>query len=123
MFKVLLTITVLHKKRPDLIPVLDNQAIFGAYMNPHWPQQLSSQYSVKSLSLVEQALDWITFDLLRVENTAAWSQLQVIEPSRSLIEIFDCVWWGYFRKLEPVKYHLAAQPALQPTPTTQRVLR
>jgi hypothetical protein len=28
---------VLHKKRPRLIPILDNQAIFGAYMNPHWP--------------------------------------------------------------------------------------
>ena len=28
---------VLHKKRPGLIPVLDNQA-FGAYMNPNWPQ-------------------------------------------------------------------------------------
>lgn len=25
---------VLHKKRPDLVPMLDNQAIFGAYMNP-----------------------------------------------------------------------------------------
>jgi hypothetical protein len=24
----------LHKKRPSLIPILDNQAIFGAYMNP-----------------------------------------------------------------------------------------
>jgi hypothetical protein len=29
---------VLHKKRPELIPILDNQAIFGAYMNPHWPE-------------------------------------------------------------------------------------
>ena len=26
---------VLHKKRPDLIPILDNEAIFGAYMNPN----------------------------------------------------------------------------------------
>ena len=28
---------VLHKKRPRLIPILDDQAIFGAYMNPRWP--------------------------------------------------------------------------------------
>jgi hypothetical protein len=27
----------LHKKHPRLIPILDNQAIFGAYMNPRWP--------------------------------------------------------------------------------------
>jgi Family of unknown function (DUF6308) len=31
----------LHKKRPALIPVLDNQAIFGAYMNPNWPERRS----------------------------------------------------------------------------------
>ena len=32
---------VLHKKRPALIPILDNQAIFGAYMNPLWPERPS----------------------------------------------------------------------------------
>ena len=31
----------LHKKRPALIPILDNQAIFGAYMNPSWPERRS----------------------------------------------------------------------------------
>jgi UDP:flavonoid glycosyltransferase YjiC (YdhE family) len=30
----------LHKKRPALIPILDNQAIFGAYMNPLWPESV-----------------------------------------------------------------------------------
>jgi putative NADH-flavin reductase len=29
---------VLHKKRPKLKPILDNEAIFGAYMNPKWPE-------------------------------------------------------------------------------------
>ena len=33
---------VLHKKRPKLIPILDNEAIFGAYMNPKWPEKLAS---------------------------------------------------------------------------------
>ena len=27
-----------HKKRPKLIPILDDEAIFGAYMNPKWPE-------------------------------------------------------------------------------------
>jgi hypothetical protein len=31
-----------HKKRPKLIPILDNEAIFGAYMNPKWPEKLAS---------------------------------------------------------------------------------
>src|SRR5215475_12931669 len=34
---------VLHKKRPSLIPILDNQAIFGAYLDPRWPTRRSSQ--------------------------------------------------------------------------------
>jgi Family of unknown function (DUF6308) len=39
---------VLHKKRPALIPVLDNEAIFGAYMSPSWPEQRASMDSVYS---------------------------------------------------------------------------
>jgi hypothetical protein len=35
-----------HKKRPKLIPILDNEAIFGAYMNPKWPEKLASTDSV-----------------------------------------------------------------------------
>ena len=36
-FGASLATKVLHKKRPDLIPILDNQAIFGAYMSATWP--------------------------------------------------------------------------------------
>jgi hypothetical protein len=50
---------VLHKKRPDLIPILDNEAIFGAYMNPRWPDQRASQDSVYGSSRIREALDWI----------------------------------------------------------------
>jgi hypothetical protein len=100
---------VLHKKRPDLIPILDNQAIFGAYMNPKWPEQLSLQDSIKSQSQIEQALNWIRFDLLRPENANVWPMLKNIEPIHSLIQIFDSVWWMYFRSKEA-----PGQPAKQP---------
>lgn len=33
---------VLHKKRPKLILILDNEAIFGACTNPKWPEKLAS---------------------------------------------------------------------------------
>ena len=46
---------VLHKKRPRLIPILDNQAIFGAYMNPRWPQAPSLAESVKALPRIREA--------------------------------------------------------------------
>ena len=71
---------VLHKKRPSLIPVLDNQAIYGAYMNPDWPQKLARTNSIKDQNTICNALDWIAFDLNRPENAAAWISLQPLEP-------------------------------------------
>jgi hypothetical protein len=102
-FAASLATKVLHKKCPGLIPILDNQAIFGAYMNRYWPEHKSSQDSVKSAYRIEEALDWITVDLLREENQATWPRLQSIEPRRTLIQLFDSVWWMHFRKLEPAR--------------------
>jgi len=93
---------VLHKKRPDLIPILDNQAIFGAYMNPDWPQKLARTDSIKRQDWICSALDWITFDLNRPENNSAWNSLHSIEPARSRIQLFDSVWWMYFRTIQPM---------------------
>ncbi len=102
-FAASLATKLLHKKRPALIPILDNQAIFGAYLNPAWPTHRSSQDSVKDLNRIMSALNQITFDLTRPENIPVWEQLQQIEPHLTRIEIFDSIWWMYFRKLEPVK--------------------
>jgi hypothetical protein len=93
---------VLHKKRPDLIPILDNQAIFGAYMNPEWPQKPASTSSIKNKNWILKALDWIAFDVNRPENDDVWSSLHTIEPVRSRIQLFDSVWWMYFRMTQPV---------------------
>lgn len=94
---------VLHKKRPQLIPILDNQAIFGAYMNPNWPQRRSSTESVYAVGRIREALDWIVSDLTRLENENAWRVLGGVEPRRTRIELFDSVWWMYFRRTEPVR--------------------
>ncbi len=91
-----------HKKRPRLIPILDNQAIFGAFMNPLWPEKRSSMDTIKAVPRINEALDWIAADLTRPENTAVWPELEAIEPERSRIELFDMIWWMYFRRVEPV---------------------
>jgi hypothetical protein len=93
---------VLHKKRPTLIPILDNQAIFGAYMNPSWPAQRSSADSIYAVARIADAIESIAYDLTRVENRDAWRALAEIEERRSRIELFDMVWWMYFRDIEPV---------------------
>ncbi len=86
----------LHKKRPALIPVLDNMAIFGAYMNPLWPSRPALGDTVKAVPRIKEALDWITADVTRSENRTVWERLQEMEPERSRIELFDMVWWMYF---------------------------
>ena len=101
---------VLHKKRPALIPVLDNQAIFGAYMNAQWPDSRSRADSVWAIGTVRDALERISYDLTRAENAAAWVGLQSVEPERSAIELLDMVWWSYFRRLEPVGSGVVAVP-------------
>jgi hypothetical protein len=94
---------VLHKKRPALIPILDNQAVFGAYMNPEWPQKPAIRDSIRDGNMIGLALDWIYYDLNRSENKNVWSSLSEIEPKRTGIELFDCVLWMYFREIQPVK--------------------
>jgi hypothetical protein len=101
---------VLHKKRPALIPVLDNQAIFGAYMNAQWPASRSRGDSVWAIATIRDALERITYDLTRAENAAVWVGLQSVEPERSAIELFDMVWWSHFRRLEPVGSGVVAVP-------------
>jgi hypothetical protein len=93
---------VLHKKRPATVPILDNQAIFGAYMNADWPNRPSATDSVYSRNRIREALEWIRTDLTSPVNRAAWAELQQLEPARTRIELFDMVWWMYFRQLEPV---------------------
>lgn len=86
----------LHKKRPALIPVLDNMAIFGAYMYRLWPEKKALADTVKAVPRIKEALDWIAVDTTRPENELVWMQLQEIQPSRSRIQLFDMVWWMYF---------------------------
>lgn len=94
---------VLHKKRPRLVPVLDNQAIFGAYMNPGWPEEPSAKGSVYTVVRIREAIEWIVRDLTRERNWPAWERLGSLEPARSRIELLDMVWWVHFRTLEPVR--------------------
>ena len=90
---------VLHKKRPELIPVLDNMAIFGAYMNRLWPERAALADTIKAVPRIKEALDWIVVDITRSENEPVWERLHQIEPERTRIELFDIVWWMHFSPL------------------------
>jgi hypothetical protein len=89
---------LLHKKRPHLIPVLDNQAIFGAYLKRNWPSAEPSGETVKQRDRILEALLAIK-SALQV-NADSLSQLQAENPKRTMIELFDMVWWMYFNEQE-----------------------
>jgi hypothetical protein len=70
-------------------------------MEPRWPERRTAGESVNDIQRINAALDWIAFDLTRPENTAIWTELRRMEPDRTRIELFDMIWWRYFRRLEP----------------------
>jgi len=71
-------------------------------MNPEWLQKPTRGDSIKDQALISSALDWITFDIDRPVNAAVWSSLHSIEPMRLRIQLFDSVWWMYFKAIQPV---------------------
>ncbi len=77
-------------------------AIFGAYMYPLWPENRARADTIKAVPRIKEALDWIAEDLTRPENASVWPRLEAIEPARSRIDLFDMIWWMYFRQVEPV---------------------
>lgn len=114
---------MLHKKRPALIPVLDNMAIFGAYMYPLWPDKRALAETIKAVPRIKEALDWIAVDVSRPENEIVWARLHDIEPERSRIELFDIVWWMYFSPLRAgVAAGVVAQAEAQPSRPSEQAL-
>src|SRR6266487_857499 len=101
---------ILHKKRSRLIPILDNEAIFGTYVNPRWPKQRAPRESIYARCRVREALEWTATDLTRPENTTPWERLVKVEPKRSRIELFDMVWWVHFRRIQPVSTRAQVWP-------------
>jgi hypothetical protein len=79
-------------------------------MNKDWPHKKAFTDSIKDENRIFSALDWIAFDITRPENDPSWLALQKIEPNRSRIELFDSVWWMYFRNLQPVQTQKADTP-------------
>lgn len=71
-------------------------------MNQHWPGSLARTESIKTEAWIFSALDWVAYDITRQENCDMWPVLHAIEPTRTLIQLFDSVWWMYFRQCQPV---------------------
>jgi len=102
-FATSLATKVLHKKRPHLIPVLDNRAIFESYLEERWPDRHTTGETVRDPGRVRQALDAIVADVNAPANAGTWQALTKVDPRLTRIEVLDMVWWMHFREVEPVE--------------------
>lgn len=90
---------MMHPKRRELVPVLDNQAIFGAFAHRSWrkwdpPKSVST---VKTAAKVAPALELI-FDAVSDEaNAECWAALEKAWPDYTRIQLFDQCWWACLR--------------------------
>ena len=109
-FRVSVATKILHKKRPNLIPVLDNQAIFTAYMGAKPPERLGSAIETfkEDNRRVIEVLNSIQMDLISPANEDSWLALKAIEPNRTRVQLFDMVWWSWFPE------NVAPQPNKEP---------
>lgn len=69
---------------------------------------------MKDPARIREAIERICVDLTRSENASVWAALHAEQPARMRIELFDMVWWSYFRQLEPVRPAQAAAAATTP---------
>jgi hypothetical protein len=79
---------LLHKKRPGLIRILDNQAIFRDYLGVGEPPA-----GRRGRSSVSMALEAIQADLARAENVMEWQTLEATFPRRTRLQLLDMAWW------------------------------
>jgi hypothetical protein len=86
---------MLHPKRRATVPVCDNDAIFGSFLQPGWRP---GDTATGRKDTVLAALEAIHHCLTRPENRSAWDCLQKAYPRYQLVELFDMTWWTVLRK-------------------------
>lgn len=82
---------LLHKRRPALLPILDEQAIFQGYLGRSSAPEAGS----KSRKAVLDALSKMRGDLQLDENQDGWIGLEQRWPMLTRIELFDLIWWEH----------------------------
>ncbi len=92
---------VLHKKRPATVPVLDNKAIFGTYLDDTWIPGQSTwpkrSVTVRGQTQIADAVNKVARDLAHSPNAGAWTQLEREFSQFTRVELFDMVWWATAR--------------------------
>jgi hypothetical protein len=81
---------IAHRKRPGLIPILDNDAIFALFTEQ---PEAQNAIGASARPFVRRGLESIRGALSDYRNEEAWSDLTQVEPVWSRLQCFDAVWW------------------------------
>lgn len=88
---------VVHRRRRDTVPILDRQAISGAYMSTSWTPGDSHQGHSPSRAQVFETIAAIAADLKATDNESSWNAAEVAWPTLTRVEQFDVLWWSIWR--------------------------
>ena len=81
---------IAHRKRPALIPIFDNDAIFTLFLRE---PQAQNAVGEASRPFVMRGLDAIRNALIDPQSELAWAEIARVEPRWTRLECFDAVWW------------------------------
>jgi hypothetical protein len=87
---------MLHPKRRESVPVLDNMAIFGSFDHENWqPWNPSiSGGTIKRHPRILKALNHIYEVVSDTVNDSVWMGLEKANPPCTRVQLFDQVWWA-----------------------------
>jgi hypothetical protein len=87
---------MLHPKRRESVPVLDNSAIFGSFDHANWEPwgRAKGGGTVKRRDRILQALNRVHVAVSDPANKVGWLSLEKANPPFTRIELFDQVWWA-----------------------------
>lgn len=89
---------LLHPARPRSIPVLDREAIGGAYARAHWTGGKASSRSILYAEL-PAVLNVFHGDLTSQGNEASWAVLERHTNRQfTRLQLLDMVWWVHYRR-------------------------
>jgi hypothetical protein len=88
---------VVHRRRRATVPILDRQAISGAFMSPSWVPGGPSQERRPSRAEVFETVAAIAADLKAADNESSWNRAAAAWPTLTRVELFDVLWWSIWR--------------------------
>ncbi len=91
---------VIHRKRRASVPILDRQAVSGAYVSMEWEPGVVAHGRDPGYGGVMHTLELMVRDLTCTDNADGWTAALFAWPGLEDIELLDVLWWSVWRTPE-----------------------